>query len=226
MGEGAWTENLAGGILSFGERVTWSQLRGPEKRRRQWLLGRLAAKDALRAFLKEHKGLEVVPADVEIATDEYGRPVVSGRVAEALGLRLAVSIAHSDEEVVGIAGDCGDYQGVGIDVECMGRNCQGLERTILCPEERSLLAKLGPLRKEEWLLRLWCIKEAVAKALGRGMLGGPLSLVIKELEVKTGRAIAVLAGALARQLPDYEGEPFTAYSGCEEGLVFSTCLAG
>jgi phosphopantetheine--protein transferase-like protein len=194
------------------------------KRRREWLFGRLAAKDAVRLFLKEQHGLELCPIDIEISADEHGRPIVSGEVVDNVGSRLSISIAHSEGEAVAIAGECGDHLGVGVDVEHVDQNCDGLARIALTESERTLVYRIRSWRRREWLLRIWCAKEAVAKALGRGMAGCPLNLVVKDLEIETGRLAVGLAGKLAHQLSTYAGRHFTAYTGCEGSLVFASSL--
>lgn len=222
--EGAvWPRAWARIILSRRERETWLRLTGPEKRRKEWLLGRLAAKDAVRLFLKERYRLELSPADIEIVTDEHGRPMIGGELLEKLGCRLSLSIAHSGGVAAAVAGECGNHRGVGIDVEHIGRSRAGLERVALTAEEQVLLSTIPASRREEWLLRLWCAKEAVAKALGRGM-GSPLNLIVQELKVETGRVDVELAGELARQFPDSAGMLFTSCTGCEGDLVFASSL--
>ena len=72
---------LADLILSPGEREHWASMRGVEKRRREWLLGRCVAKEAVRALLERNLDLHLSPAEIEIVPDPYGRPLVSVRAA-------------------------------------------------------------------------------------------------------------------------------------------------
>jgi phosphopantetheine--protein transferase-like protein len=183
----------------------------------------LAAKDAVRLFLKERYQLELSPADVEIVTDEHGRPMIGGGLLEKLSCHLSLSITHSGGVAAAVAGECGNHRGVGIDVEHIGRSRAGIERVALTAEEQVLLSTIPASRREEWLLRFWCAKEAVAKALGRGM-GSPLNLIVRELKVETGRVDVELAGEMARQFPDSAGMLFTSCTGCEGDLVFASSL--
>lgn len=219
-----WYWTLAQGILTATELATWLLLSGTERRRREWLLGRLAAKDAVRLFLKSQHGLELSPTDIEISTDEHGRPIVSKKLMDKLGFRLFMSIAHSGWIALAIAGDCGDYRGVGVDLERVGQNLGSLGRIALTQKERLLFSPVPASRRNEWVLRLWCAKEAVAKALGRGMVGGPLSLEVQNLEEDVGRVDVVLAGELARHLPAYANTVLTAYTGREGAYVFASSL--
>jgi len=61
----------------------------------KWLLGRCAAKDAVRALVKEHFRVDLCPADVEIVPDGYGRPQVAGAWTRQIGMTPAVSISHN-----------------------------------------------------------------------------------------------------------------------------------
>jgi len=51
--------------------------------------------------------------------------------------------------------------------------------------------------RDEWSLRMWCAKEAVAKALGRGFAGGMQALQIAEAEVENGMVQLICKGLAA-----------------------------
>ena len=72
-GEGAGWESLALRALDASEQAAWRAIGGP-KRRGEWLLGRIAAKDAVRLHLLETRGLRMAPHEIPIATDAWGRP--------------------------------------------------------------------------------------------------------------------------------------------------------
>jgi malonyl CoA-acyl carrier protein transacylase/phosphopantetheinyl transferase len=223
-GHGIWPEVHADSILHHRERQIWFQLAGPEKRRKEWLFGRLAAKEAVCLFLKERSQLLFGPADIEIVTDNHGRPSVAEDLMQRLGCRVSISIAHAGGVAAAVAGECGDQRGVGIDLEPMGRRHEGLERAAFTATEQALLAALPEAMREEWLLRLWCAKEAVGKALGRGMAAGPCTLVVEELEVESGRLIVGLRGEMVEQLPTLVGRSFETHSGREGDLIFASAL--
>jgi phosphopantetheinyl transferase len=178
----------------------------------------------VRLLLKDLYRVDLCPADIEIATDQYGYPTVRGALIDKLDCRLSLSIAHTGEQAVAIVGECGDERGVGIDVEPMGRNHPGLESGALTTQEQALLFAVPVARREEWWLRLWCAKEALAKAIGRGMAGHPFNLMVQQIDMETGRVTLALAGELARQFPASAYRLFTAYTGCEDALVFATSL--
>jgi len=224
-GSGIWPRVLAHTVLNRSERETWKSIPGGERRRQEWLIGRMAAKDAVRFLLKDHYQMEACPADIEISADENGQPAVSGELVANLGCHLFLSIAHSGQTAVAVVGEHGKgRRGIGIDVERVGRNHNGLEGAALTAAERSFLDGVPASKREQWLVRLWCAKEALAKALGRGMMGNPLNLVVTDLCMETGRVNLKIAGRLTQEFPDDMDKSFTAYTGCDETLVFAISL--
>lgn len=217
-------QTLIHSVLNHRELEVWLRLSGPEKRRKEWLFGRLVAKDAVRLFLKDQYRLKVSPADIEITADEHGRPFVGEELIGKSGYRLTISITHSGGSAVAVVGKCGDHLGVGIDMEQVGRNHEGLERVTLSAQEQALLSAVPLSKREEWFLRCWCAKEAVTKALGRGMMGGPLNLIIHTIAVETGEISLTLTGDLVKQLPDYANKIFTACTRYEDDSVFAISL--
>jgi phosphopantetheine--protein transferase-like protein len=190
----------------------------------EWLLGRLVGKDAVRLFLREKYGMKSCPADIEIFNDEYGRPVVGGDLINELDCRLSISIAHWGKGSAAVAGECAGHGGVGIDVEPLNRDHEGLEEIAFTAEEGTHLSAVPPSKRTEWLLRLWCSKEAVAKALGRGFMGNPRNLVVEEVDLESGQVNLRVTGQLARELRDYADKSLTAYTGCDETVAFATVL--
>ena len=94
-----WLKTLAYLVLSRRERATWDHLQASAKARYDWLLGRCAAKDAVRMLIQERFGEQLCAADVEIVADAAGRLSVEGAWKQRLGVSPAVAIANS-----GIAG--------------------------------------------------------------------------------------------------------------------------
>jgi phosphopantetheinyl transferase len=202
----------------------WLQLPEMGYRRRDWLLGRIAAKDAIRLFLKTSLGLDALPMDIEIAPGEHGRPIVMGQFVESLGCSISLSISHSGGAAVAIAGARANHWGVGVDLERLNGSLTRVERVAFNADERVLLSMTPPSKRPEWLLRFWCGKEAVAKSLGVGMVGGPTNLTVENFQVRTGRLDVTLAGELASRLPAFKDVVLTAYTGREGVYVFASSL--
>lgn len=187
-----WQRALAHLVLSRRERAAWAALVGSDQRRSEWLLGRAAAKDAVRFLLRATYGIAPRPADVEIIPDKWGRPLAAGAWAKHLDRTPVVSLSHCEGVAVAIAGDGRRCQGIGLDLERIDRAAGAIDRLAFAPHERDLVAALdGPLH-QEWALRLWCAKEAAGKALGRG-IEHPTSLVAADLDPASG-TIHIVAG--------------------------------
>ncbi|MEU6820844.1 beta-ketoacyl synthase N-terminal-like domain-containing protein [Streptomyces atriruber] len=130
----------------------------PPRGRRQWLLGRIAAKDAVRHWLWRQAPGAVYPAEIAIRNDTGGRPYavgVHGRELPALDL----SLAHRGETAVALVRPHSEREhpdtGVGIDVEAVAE------------------------RETVWVARLRAAKEAVAKAEGDGPRGRPRKFAVR-----------------------------------------------
>jgi malonyl CoA-acyl carrier protein transacylase/phosphopantetheinyl transferase (holo-ACP synthase) len=226
LGDGSdiWAQALARVVLSEQERVAWQALRHSPQRRCEWLAGRLVAKEASRELLRERYGIEAGPADITITPDVHGQPVVGGRAIERAGGRISVSIAHVPEFIVAIAGELDGRRGIGIDVQPIGSANDAVERGALTGEEAQLLTEVPPEARSEWVLRMWCAKEAIGKALGRGMAGTPLNIATRALDIEREDICLALAGSLAQSFPEYSDEMLVARTGRDGELVFATCL--
>ena len=152
---------LARRFLVAAERVDFDRT-GP-RGQRPFLLGRIAAKDAVRAHLwRTAPTRAIFPVEVRVRNDVAGQPVLEGEVSAG----LHVSIAHKEDVAVACVGT----GPVGIDVERVEPRSDAMEALVFSDGERALV---GERSRDEWLTRLWCAKEAVAKARGEGLGGRP-----------------------------------------------------
>ncbi|MEV6676504.1 beta-ketoacyl synthase N-terminal-like domain-containing protein [Streptomyces erythrochromogenes] len=153
--------------LGAAEREAYERL--APRARAPWLLGRIAAKDALRGLLWDGGAGPVFPAEVPVGNDPDGRPLAAGPLTR--GFRL--SIAHKDRIAVALAHPA---RPVGIDVEAVTADPDALVRIALGPGELRLAERLaahGGSGLPTALTALWCAKEAAAKADGSGLGGRP-----------------------------------------------------
>lgn len=162
---GIWTEVAAGLALARSEVAEWQGLRAAVPRRRwNWLRGRIAAKDAVRALRPG-----ICPADVTVASDETGRPVVLGWPAD-WGAAPLVSITHTGEIALAASADAAIHAGIGIDAEFVKQRDDAFLESCLSAGERALLP--GPGRERDRMATwAWCAKEATAKSFGLGLEG-------------------------------------------------------
>jgi len=125
-----------------------------------WPAPRKAAESlALRGLLASHLG--TLPEHLQIVRDEHGKP----RIANS---PLEFNLSHTRSSA--LVGIC-DGNALGVDLEHLGRERPVLQlaQRFFAPSEASALSLLDPLRRQTAFLELWCCKEAVLKALGRGL---------------------------------------------------------
>ncbi|MFD4557781.1 beta-ketoacyl synthase N-terminal-like domain-containing protein [Streptomyces sp. NPDC058469] len=181
--------------LSSVERSQYAE--HPPRGRRQWLLGRIAVKDAVRQWLWGHGEGAVYPAEIRVHNDESGRPYVTGLHGRTLP-PLDVSLAHRAEAAVAIVRPHIPGPGPGIDIEEVVERPPATLTTALGEEELALLrAQLTATGESEalWFARFWAAKEAVAKAEGTGFRGRPRDFAV--FQVVSGSRLSV-SGRLER----------------------------
>jgi 4'-phosphopantetheinyl transferase EntD len=142
--------------------------RCPPRTRRQWLLGRIAAKDAVRRLLWEDGAGAIFPAEVEVFSDDSGQIWARGKHGRRLP-NLILSIGHCAEVGVAIARRSGETLRVGIDVEEVITRTAAMGGFPLSRAEADLLASVsGGADESLWRTQFWAAKEAVAKAEAAG----------------------------------------------------------
>ncbi|MEV7979898.1 acyltransferase domain-containing protein, partial [Streptomyces sp. NPDC086519] len=154
----------------------------PPRGRRQWLLGRIAVKDAVRHRLWEHGEGPVFPAEIRVCGDWAGRPYVTGLHGRRLP-PLDVSLAHRAEAAVAIARPHTPGPGPGIDIEEVTAHDPATLDVALGAGELRLLHALSTSTDDSqalWFTRFWAAKEAVAKAEGTGFGGRPRDFRVRE----------------------------------------------
>jgi acyl transferase domain-containing protein/phosphopantetheinyl transferase len=223
-GNAFWQDLWASLVLTRRERRAFHNLKGSASRKQEWLTGRTAAKDAVRTFLKRHYQLDLFPADIDIAQDEFGRPIPEGAWTQRLPAAPQLSLTHSNGMAVAIVGheDSGSY--LGIDIEAIRELPSSFESVAFAGEEERLLAVIPESARIEWILRLWCAKEAVAKALGRGLMDGPRSVQIQTFDLRTGMVTVALQGKLAETFADFVDSSLLVYTAREEDYVMASTL--
>lgn len=133
--------------------------------RLDWLLGRLALKDAVRDWYMQHQGRHLLHLDIEIANLASGAPVV---VAPA-DVPLAVSVTHLEDEARAVVAQA---RGVGVDLALVRDRGTEFRDQAFDRDEQQVLAATGG-DSLAWLHRAWCAKEALAKAHQLGLAALP-----------------------------------------------------
>jgi phosphopantetheinyl transferase len=192
--------------LTTRERERYARLVVP-KRRREWLAGRVAAKELIR---KRH-GLSGDGAlrRIEIAAPQHGpdkgKPYYQ---VDGVAGRFDLSISHShDVAIAEIAATPEDH--IGIDVEKVEPRDASFEALALTARERAAISGLaGPARALAVTTR-WVLKEALSKALGMG------------LRLRFDHVTVVLDGASAQ----FEGPSLPRGVRARFEHVFDSCVA-
>ncbi|NUS61592.1 MAG: 4'-phosphopantetheinyl transferase superfamily protein [Lysobacter sp.] len=122
------------------------------------------AEPVVRAWLADE--LAVAPGSIEVRRDEYGRPRLVGALQG-----FDVSWSHSGDGLLMALGEGVD---VGVDLERARPRPRALElaQRFFHASEHDWLRGLPEPDRSEAFLRLWCAKEAVVKAHGRGIAFG------------------------------------------------------
>jgi phosphopantetheinyl transferase len=141
---------LAVAFLGAGELQTFEGLRLP-RRRREWLAGRLAVKEAVRTLAGQGAG-----ARVEIGVASRGKPLLAGGGREAGTVHVAIS--HSGNSALGLAarGPCA------LDFQEIRPSLARVEARFARPEEARRIRPCHPDRLTALGL-LWAAKEALRK---------------------------------------------------------------
>lgn len=205
---GIWKRVLAHLILNQNERDFWYKL--PEKggRRTDWLLGRIAAKEALRQWAKQMFNLELASADIEILATDLGKPLVRCPELEAVGWLPDVSISHSRGYIMAAVAPANLQLGIDLERLDVPRPDDWLLGAFTAQE-----LALMPQINREITVGFWCAKEAAAKAFGTGLKGVPQQWQITQY-AKEEQLITVV----------HEGESVTVKIWCWEQEILAICL--
>ncbi|MCK5545552.1 MAG: polyketide synthase dehydratase domain-containing protein [Desulfobulbaceae bacterium] len=204
-------------ILSRNERHQWRGMNGTDKRRKEWLLGRLVGKEAIRRLLGK-QGEDIWPADIEIVPDKYGKPEVQGKWLEE-GCRPSLSLSHTGNTVVALAACLPPKGSVGIDIEKVHELNEEFMAFSFSANERKIVAN-----DQEKALRCWCAKEAAAKAVGFGLPGGPQDMIVKTCDDQTGEVKLENSGLLAKKYGAQICKEVKAFTLMDGDIIVATAV--
>jgi len=143
---------------------------GSDKRRRDFLAGRAAA----RQLLSDATGGRPRDVRLKVAPDD---------AVDVVGSNWRLSIAHcGPHAVAGISRDR-----LGLDLEEIAPRDSGLKRFLSHPDDAEVLQGL-PFDEPTTLILVWSIKEAVLKARRSGFRTSPKKLRLMEMDATNGGA--------------------------------------
>lgn len=160
-------------LLSPSERKTALSMNGEKLQK-----GAVLSRALLRTTLSRYTDCKVDPRSFEFKKNKFGKPEVLWRSDDSrMEWPLHFNISHTSSLIVcGITMDTP----IGIDVEEKTRktakNILSLARRYFTPSEIDYLAKIpDPDAQQKEFVKLWTLKEAYVKALGRGFSGAPFN---------------------------------------------------
>jgi acyl transferase domain-containing protein/phosphopantetheinyl transferase (holo-ACP synthase) len=218
-----WTDSASRGLmmrryLGEDERVEYE--RHNPRAQRTWLLGRIAAKDAVRRWLWARGARAMHPVEVRITNDAQGRPLAAlpQDVCRADPAASALSVSISHTEWVGVA-VVSESDPIGVDVEPLTPRTPRSDAFVdiaLTPAEQDLRPR--GVGSDEWVALTWTAKEVVAKAIGTGLQGRPRSFEVEAV------AASLSPGDFTLWVRDPDGRRWTVASSREGELVIAATI--
>ncbi|XP_039816503.1 L-aminoadipate-semialdehyde dehydrogenase-phosphopantetheinyl transferase-like isoform X5 [Panicum virgatum] len=137
---------------------------------------------------------KVDPGSFEFKKNKFGKPEILWQSDDnKMEWPLHFNISHTSSLIA-----CGITMDnlIGIDIEEKKRktakNILSLARRYFTPSEVDYLAQIpDPDAQQKEFIKLWTLKEAYVKALGRGFSGAPFNKFSIEMEAKNGIRISV-----------------------------------
>lgn len=185
-----------------------------EKRRRDRLAGRVAAKRALAAHFEAEWGLRVPPTDIVLGNDADGRPVLE-RPLGSTGRAPSFSLSHSAWG--GVCAVAAPGRRVGVDLESVVARPREVLAFVAAPDELHAVEPSDPAAQA----RLWTGKEAVLKLLGLGLDADP-----KMVEVRAGGAEVRLGGVPESRWKELGRPRLTVFFAPQDDSLAAVALTG
>ena len=218
--EEIWLRMLSHVALNKMERGDFADLSGSTSRRTEWLFGRIAAKEAVRRFLQENYQARWCDADVQVWRDDSGKPHPIGTWKDYLSSSIDLAIAHTAQFVVAVVAA---NARVGVDVEACDRDLsEEFTRGVFTPDELELAVRAA--NAPSAVIRFWCAKEAVSKALGTGIRYSPRELVVDAFRPETGEMELKLTGQWLEPFKQFQGRAIPVASSIVKGHVLASCF--
>ncbi|MGQ0502939.1 MAG: beta-ketoacyl synthase N-terminal-like domain-containing protein [Panacagrimonas sp.] len=178
-GGAIWGRGLAHMVLNRAERKQFYALPTAGPRRFEWLMGRIAAKEAVRDWVQYKHQMQLASADIEIGNDAHGRPLARCAVLGEAPMP-SLSISHSQQWAAAVVAEPG--LAVGLDYQRLDHlRAEDLIAGGFASDDRRFIDAADD--RARVACALWCAKEAAAKASGRGFQGRPLEWRIAQAKL-------------------------------------------
>lgn len=167
--------NSNAGILSEGELYRLSQMK-IDKRRKEWLLGRLTAKTLLTSPEMPWAGLPL--STIVIENKPEGAPYLSGFDEQG-----SLSLSHR-QEIAACAFTPDPNRNLGIDLELIESRATSFVEDFFTHAEADYTLHLTDKVKDVWVTLVWSAKEALLKAWQKGLRLDTRSIEIFPIDQK------------------------------------------
>ena len=215
-----WLKTMSHIVLGKDERRAFGEMAGTVQRRTEWLFGRIVAKESVRRFVRENYQARWSSADIQIWADDQGKPHAIGAWSDNLNVKLDLAISHTKDFVVAIVAA---NARVGVDVEKASRDLsEEFTNGVFSGDELELAAESSDAPST--LIRFWCAKEAVSKALGTGIRYSPRELVVESFDAADGELSVSLAGQWLDAFKAFKGRPVRVKTVLVKGHVLASCF--
>ncbi|MFZ3031548.1 MAG: 4'-phosphopantetheinyl transferase superfamily protein [Candidatus Moraniibacteriota bacterium] len=163
------TGETAHEYLSSGEYVAYEEL--APKKRADWLVGRMAAKQAIVDEIYRRTGRTVSWQDVEIVSGKKEKPTfrLLASSETLIPEEYSLTLSHTAGQAVAALSFIRESGFVGVDIERERICSNDFSKAFLTEREFQSYIETGLLSP----LSLWCYKEAFLKALGTGLRAHP-----------------------------------------------------
>ena len=165
--DASFLAGCAGQILSPIEIQTFESF-GQLTKRRQWLAGRLAVKEAARYLIASVYNIAINNTDLVVETEKSGKIYLKSIRSDKYSIP-AISLSHKQGKIFAVAADSGSYSSVGVDLESSESGDNDMPEFILSPEELIYIENFAEKEKNIAFKKIWAAKEAAAKVLGLGL---------------------------------------------------------
>ncbi|MFH1215895.1 MAG: 4'-phosphopantetheinyl transferase superfamily protein [Pseudomonadota bacterium] len=163
-----------------------------DKRKVEWLGGRIAAKYAVLQIIEAKRTVFTPSGDflqLEIAADQAGKPFVTGREIVSIDKQVHLSISHSGQWAAAIAAPVS----CGIDIQLVNPTIERVKGRFINSAENAMVEALHEIYGNQIALTsVWAAKEAVKKASCGQSLPGFNEIGITALQ-KDGNGFIVTA---------------------------------
>jgi 4'-phosphopantetheinyl transferase len=161
------------GLFGDSAATTWLSQKEQEhlsglkvaKRRREWLLGRATVKSAVQCLLASDN---LAKHEIEVLPDDDKAPTIT-LLKDGANQDLLVSLSHRGGYALAAVEIAIKGRAIGVDIDRVEARPRSFLRDYFSEPEQAAIACAEPLEQDRQLTAFWCVKEALLKALKKGL---------------------------------------------------------